>query len=119
MEKTETKGTAGPHGEDFVVRLAPGVEVGKTEEGLARIRIPRPRSGFQRFLSFIFGLRDHKILVLDETGTAVLSLINGRRKFSDLVASLAEMHPMDPLLARRSMEAFLYKLTTDGVVERP
>ncbi len=118
MDKPQVRDADLSRGGDFVVRLCDGVQVSKTEEGLARIGIPRARSGFQGFLSFIFRLADHRILVLDETGTAFLSLINGRRRVSEFVAFLAETHSMERVLAERSVEAFLHRLMSEGVVER-
>ncbi|MHC4715274.1 MAG: PqqD family protein, partial [Planctomycetota bacterium] len=102
---------------DPVVRLAAGVEVTETSGGLARIMIPRPRGRRWRFLSFIFRLGDCRILLLDETGTSVLGLINGRRRFSDLVRCLAQMHSLEDLQAGRSMAAFLGRLQSEGVIE--
>jgi hypothetical protein len=102
---------------DPVVRLAAGVEVTETSGGLARVVIPRPKGRVWRFLSFVFRLGDSRILVLDETGTSVLGLINGRRKFSDMVRCLAQMHSLDDIQAGRSMAAFLGRLQSEGVIE--
>ena len=100
---------------DPYVYIREGVSVARTDEGLARIEIPRPDTRLRRFLSFIFRLPDYKILVLDETGSQMLSLINGRRSFSELAGHLARTHSMEDLQARRSMAAFLERLCGEGV----
>jgi len=46
----------------------------------------------------------------------VLSLINGRRSFSDLAGRLAHAHSMEDLQARRSMAAFLERLYDERVI---
>lgn len=102
--------------EDPYVAIREGVSVGRSDEGMARIEIPRPNTRRRRFVSFIFRLPDYKILILDETGTEVLSLINGRRSFSDLAGRLARAHSMEDIQARRSMAAFLERLYDDGVI---
>jgi hypothetical protein len=93
------------------------VEITRTDEGLARIRIPRPDTRFRRFLSFIFRLPGCRILVLDETGTEVLGLINGQRTFSELAERLAQTHSLGKLEAQHSMAAFLNRLSSEGVIE--
>jgi len=115
-EGASTEGTQS-RGPEFYVRLCEGISVESGDDGAARIKIPRPDTRFRRFLSFIFRLPGYKILILDETGTEVLSLINGQRSFSDLVRHLVQAHSLDDLQARQSMGAFLNRLSREGIVE--
>ena len=100
-----------------VPRISDQVEITMTDEGVARIRIPRPDTRFRRFLSFIFRLPGYKILILDETGTEVLGLVDGRRTFSELAGHLVETHSLGQLEAQHSMAAFLNYLSREGVIE--
>ena len=115
-DRSAGNGSEGASGEPRAA-LRGDVTVEKTDRGLARITIPRPDTLPRRFLSFIFRLPSYKILTLDETGTEVLSLINGRRTFSELAAHLARAHSLEDGQARRSMAAFLDRLARERVIE--
>jgi len=92
------------------------VDVESDEEGMARVSIPRPRTWFNRLLTFIFRREGYKILTLDETGTRMLELIDGRRTFSDLAEVLSEEHSLEEDQAGRSMAMFLERLAREGVI---
>jgi len=92
------------------------VDVESDEEGMVRITIPRPRTWFNRLLTFIFRREGYKILTLDETGTRMLGLIDGRRTFSELARVLCEEHSLEEGRAARSMAMFLERLAREGVI---
>ncbi len=99
------------------IAIRTDVIIEESDEGFARLRIPLPETRFRRFLSFIFRLPGYKILILDETGTQVLSFINGRRGFSELAGLLAEARSMGDAEAKGSMAAFLDRLASERVIE--
>jgi hypothetical protein len=102
---------------DPVVELSEDISFETGADGFVRIRIPRPDTRIRRFLSFIFRLGDHKILVLDETGTEMFGLINGQRTFKELARHLAGACSLEEDLAEQSMAAFLNRLSHEGVVK--
>lgn len=105
---------------DRVLGLVPyvvsTVETSRNKDGLAEIRIPRPRTRWVRFLCFIFRLPDYKILILDETGTEMLELIDGQRTFRDLAKHLEETKSLTCVAAQASMAAFLRRLDDERVI---
>ena len=100
----------------LVPYIVGGVQVSDNDAGMAQIKLPRSRSRLFRILSFLFRLPEDKILVLDETGTMALGLINGQRTFSELAGMLAAERGIDNSSAQHSMAAFLTSLADRRVV---
>jgi hypothetical protein len=100
----------------LVPYVVAGVEVSHNDAGLAEIKAPRRRSRLFRILSFLFRLPPDRILILDETGTLALGLINGQRTFSELAGMLAAERGLDNSSAQASMAAFLESLADRRVV---
>jgi hypothetical protein len=101
---------------NIVPFIVSGVEITKNEEGLAQVRIPRPKTRLMRFLCFIFKAGDYKMVVLDETGTEMLGLIDGQRTFRDLAEYLEKNRSLRVRQARESMAAFLARLSEERVI---
>lgn len=116
METNSKDEGAKEHPFGLVPALKSGVQVAKNAEGFAQLRIPRPRTRLHRFLGFIFRLPDYKILVLDETGTEMLGLIDGRRTFRELATRLQQSRSLERTVAEVSMAAFLRRLVEERVI---
>jgi len=101
---------------DLIPFVFPGVEIARDKEGSAEVRIPRSKTRLMRFLCFIFKAGDYRIVVLDETGTQVLDLIDGQRTFRDLAEHLEKTRLLQTRQARESMAAFLARLSEEHAI---
>jgi hypothetical protein len=58
-----------------------------------------------------------QVRVLNQVGTTVWGLIDGRRTVADLAAALTEQYNVSPEEAGRDLRAFLAELTDRGLLQ--
>jgi coenzyme PQQ synthesis protein D (PqqD) len=58
-----------------------------------------------------------EVVVLNQVGTRILELLDGRRSFDELVAAIESEYEVSEDEARRDLEAFLQTLLDAGALE--
>jgi hypothetical protein len=99
-----------------VPSFVPDAQILRDGEGYVQLKMPRPRTFWWRFLCFIFKAPDYRIITLDETGSEMAALIDGKTTFSELSEHLAAARTLEEGQARESMAAFLRRLGYEGVI---
>jgi hypothetical protein len=88
----------------------------RNDRGEIVIRIPLRKSGVVRRAVALFGLPDHREIVLDRVGSEVWEMFDGRRRARDVVLAFAERQRVGRREAQVSVIAFLEMLTRRGLV---
>lgn len=82
----------------------------KNDEGEAAITLTRGDTRKVRFLSKIFWIPEKRTLVLDEIGTQVWEMCDGRTTVSAMINRLSEAHKLNTKEAEISLLAYLKQL---------
>ena len=83
----------------------------KTEEGEIQIKIKRQEESWKiRFLSKLFYIPKYKGFTLDEVGSEVWQMCNGRNSVSDMIGNLSEKYQLNRKEAEISLLQYLKTL---------
>lgn len=88
----------------------------KNDEGEVVVTLKRDTSLKVRILSKLFWIPGEKTLVLDQIGTQVWDMCDGRTMVSAMIRRLSETHQLNLKEAEISLLAYLKKLGQKGLV---
>ena len=88
----------------------------ENEQGEAVVTLERGDSWKVRALSKIFWIPNQKTLVLDEIGTQVWTMCDGRTTVEAMIRRLSEVHKLNVKEAEISLLAYLKQLGQKGLV---
>jgi len=88
----------------------------ENESGEIVVTLERGDSWKVRVLSKLFWIPDQKTLVLDEIGSQVWSMCDGRTNVESMIRKLSDTHKLNVKEAEISLLAYLKKLGQKGLV---
>ncbi|MHC4480314.1 MAG: PqqD family protein [Planctomycetota bacterium] len=92
------------------------VKVERSDEGTVILQIPRRQSAMVRAISQWFHIPPYKQVALDELGTFVIELCDGRHTVSEIVEKFSKRFRLSHREAEASMTAFLRTLAKRSVI---
>ena len=92
------------------------VRVERGEDGLATLQVPRGDSALVRSVSRWFRLPPYRPIALDELGSFVIELCDGRHTVRDLVDKLAKRFKLNRREAEVGMTTFLRTLARRSII---
>ncbi len=85
-------------------------------EGYVVVTLPRREDTTGKLLSWVFMVPESRPVVLDEIGTMIWGLCDGKHSFADLAAALAERYSITSREAEVSLAEFLRRLGKRGMI---
>jgi len=100
------------------------VTVERNAAGNAVLNLPRKRTSMVRLISRVFRLPPYKQIELDELGTCVVELCDGKNTVADIIRVFSERFRLNRRETEVSMLTYLKTLAKRGIVafvvrERP
>lgn len=92
------------------------IEVEETDAGEVRLVIPLRAAWWARLLSRLFYVPKKRRVVLDEIGSYVWGLCDGRRNIRDIIQALAGRYKLHRKEAEVSVVAYLRQLARRGII---
>jgi hypothetical protein len=86
------------------------------DEGYVVVTLPRREDTTGRLLSWVFMVPESRPIVLDEIGTMIWGLCDGKHSFADLSVALAERYTITSREAEVSLAEFLRRLGKRGMI---
>ena len=86
------------------------------DEGYVVVTLPRREDTTGKLLSWVFMVPESRPIVLDEIGTLIWGLCDGKHSFADLSAALAEKYSITAREAEVSLAEFLRSLGKRGMI---
>ncbi len=94
----------------------PVVEYETREDGTCLLKVPLKPRGILRWLSRIFKLANEHKIELDETGSTVWLLCDGKHSVESIVQKLVHQYKLERREAEVSLFAFLNTLSRRGFI---
>lgn len=94
----------------------PNLEWELDEEGIMTATLRRPRDLRNRLVGSFLMLPESRTLKLDEVGTFVWNLCDGKRTVADLVAAMSERYKLSRREVEVSLTEFLRMLAKRGMI---
>jgi hypothetical protein len=92
------------------------VKVEKDEEDNAVLQIPRRDTAMSRLVARVFKLSPYRQLTLDELGTFVIELCDGRHTVREIVDKFRKRFKLNQREAELSMRKFLRTLAEKSII---
>jgi hypothetical protein len=94
----------------------PALAYHMNDEGYAVITLPRREDNTGKLLAWVFMVPESRPVVLDEIGTLIWDLCDGKHSFAELSSALAEHYSVTPREAEVSLAEFLRRLGKRGMI---
>jgi hypothetical protein len=94
----------------------PALAYHKNDEGYVVVTLPRRQDLTGKALSWVFMVPESRPIVLDEIGTMMWELCDGKHSFSDMAGALAQHYSVTAREAEVSLAEFLRRLGKRGMI---
>lgn len=94
----------------------PDLEVTRDDKGCVSVNIPRRKVWWIRLLAKMSHVPEHRVVSLDEVGTEVWDMCDGKNTAGEIIARFAELHQLSRKEAEVSMVSYLRELARRGMV---
>jgi hypothetical protein len=94
----------------------PALAYHMNDEGCAVVTLPRRDDTTGKFLAWVFMVPESRPIILDEIGTMIWDLCDGKHSFAELSSALAEHYSVTSREAEVSLAEFLRRLGKRGMV---